>query len=233
MQTSTVAVLRMPTAESSSPARSGTCREIPRDQVTVSLASRDVISSAGVAMILRDHPGVTVTTRDTPTDVMVFVCTAASPAEIRWLRTASGSSRAVVLVAEDVSEESLLALIECGVVAILDRTSLTTTDLAAAVLDAARNHGAIPKQLLGTLLGLVRAMQHNTLGSLGVKGAGLTEREVEVLRLLADGAETAEIAERLTYSESTIKHVLHKLMTRFKFRNRVHAVAFAVRAGIL
>jgi DNA-binding NarL/FixJ family response regulator len=62
---------------------------------------------------------------------------------------------------------------------------------------------------------------------------GLSEREVEVLRLLADGAETSEIARKLTYSESTIKHVQHTLSTRSKFRNRVHAVAFALRAGVL
>jgi DNA-binding NarL/FixJ family response regulator len=51
--------------------------------------------------------------------------------------------------------------------------------------------------------------------------------------LLADGAETAEIARRLTYSESTIKHVLHTLSARGNFRNRPHAVAFALRAGVL
>jgi DNA-binding NarL/FixJ family response regulator len=76
-------------------------------------------------------------------------------------------------------------------------------------------------------------MQRETLGPLGVNSAGLTEREVEVLRLLADGAETAEIARKLTYSESTIKHVLHSLTTRYKLRNRVQAVAFALRAGVL
>jgi DNA-binding CsgD family transcriptional regulator len=56
---------------------------------------------------------------------------------------------------------------------------------------------------------------------------------VEVLRLLADGLDTVEIADRLNYSERTIKNVLHAMMTRLNLRNRSHAVAFGLRCGAL
>lgn len=61
----------------------------------------------------------------------------------------------------------------------------------------------------------------------------LSSREVEVLRLVADGYDTSEIAEHLAYSESTIKGVLAKLMARLDARNRCHAVAIVVREGLI
>jgi DNA-binding NarL/FixJ family response regulator len=54
-----------------------------------------------------------------------------------------------------------------------------------------------------------------------------------VLKLLADGMDTGEIAATLNYSERTIKNVLHGLMSRLDLRNRSHAVAYALRAGAL
>jgi DNA-binding NarL/FixJ family response regulator len=82
-------------------------------------------------------------------------------------------------------------------------------------------------------MGLVQQMQHDVLAPLGINAAGLSPREVDVLRLVADGADTSEIAKELAYSESTVKHVLYELTTRLKLRNRTHAVAFALRAGVL
>lgn len=63
--------------------------------------------------------------------------------------------------------------------------------------------------------------------------AGPTRRELAVLELLADGLDTKEIAEQLSYSERTVKGVLHELTTRLRLRNRAHAVAFAVREGYI
>ena len=62
---------------------------------------------------------------------------------------------------------------------------------------------------------------------------GLARREIEVLRLVAEGLDTAEIARRLSYSERTIKNVLHEVTTRLQLRNRPHAVAYAVRQGLI
>jgi DNA-binding NarL/FixJ family response regulator len=63
--------------------------------------------------------------------------------------------------------------------------------------------------------------------------AGLTEREIEVLRLVADGFDTSEIAGSLAYSERTIKNIIHDVTARLNLRNRSHAVAYAVRQGLI
>ena len=56
-------------------------------------------------------------------------------------------------------------------------------------------------------------------------------READVLRLVAEGLSTPEIARALCYSERTIKGVLHGITDRVHARNRTHAVALALRAG--
>ena len=61
----------------------------------------------------------------------------------------------------------------------------------------------------------------------------LSPRETEVLRLVAEGHDTAEIAHRMSYSERTVKNVLHDLTTRLQLRNRTHAVAYAMREGLI
>jgi DNA-binding NarL/FixJ family response regulator len=64
-------------------------------------------------------------------------------------------------------------------------------------------------------------------------GLRLSAREIEVLRRVADGYDTTDVAEQLAYSESTIKGVLAKIMARLEARNRCHAVAIALREGLL
>ena len=65
------------------------------------------------------------------------------------------------------------------------------------------------------------------------RAARLEDRERDVLRLLADGIGTPEIANRLSYSERTVKNIIHQLLTRMQLHNRTHAVAFALRNGLL
>ena len=86
----------------------------------------------------------------------------------------------------------------------------------------------LPPDLLGTLLDQVKRLKQQVPIS-----NGLEPREIDVLRLLADGLGTHQIAEKLCYSERTVKNVLHGIMTRLNLRNRAHAVAYAMRAGLV
>ena len=68
----------------------------------------------------------------------------------------------------------------------------------------------------------------------GAPGARqLTDREQQVLALIAAGHPTREVALELSYSERTVKNVLHDVVTKLNARSRSQAVAFAVREGLI
>jgi DNA-binding NarL/FixJ family response regulator len=91
----------------------------------------------------------------------------------------------------------------------------------------------VPPDLLGRLLDQVGRLQRQVLAPRGLTFTGLATREIEVLRLVADGLSTGEIAVELCYSERTVKNVLHDITTRLHLRNRSHAVAYALRQGLI
>jgi DNA-binding NarL/FixJ family response regulator len=66
-----------------------------------------------------------------------------------------------------------------------------------------------------------------------VRPAGLCDRDMEVLKLMADGHTTAGIARDLAYSESTIKNIIHAIVRELGARNRAHAVATAMRGHLI
>ena len=62
--------------------------------------------------------------------------------------------------------------------------------------------------------------------------AGLTAREVEVLRLVARGLTNTEIARELSLSEKTVAHHLTHIFNKTSSENRASAAAFAIRHGL-
>ena len=76
-------------------------------------------------------------------------------------------------------------------------------------------------------------LQHQVLHPRGLTLAGLTDREIEVLRLLSEGLDTNEVSQRLYYSERTVKNIIHNVTSRLDLRNRTHAVAYAIRQGLI
>ena len=118
-------------------------------------------------------------------------------------------------------------------VGLLRRGEVTAERLLEVVRRVAAGEAAVPADLLARLLDQVGRLQRQVLSPRGLSISGLSEREIEVLKLLADGLDTGEIASRLSYSERTIKAVLHDVTARFQLRSRAHAVAYAVRAGLI
>jgi DNA-binding NarL/FixJ family response regulator len=78
---------------------------------------------------------------------------------------------------------------------------------------------------------LLEVVERGPVGLPVTRPAELTEREVEVLRLIADGLSNAEIAELLVVSEATVKTHVNHLFAKTGVRDRAQAVAYAFRTG--
>ncbi|MEV0266194.1 LuxR C-terminal-related transcriptional regulator [Streptomyces sp. NPDC050617] len=140
----------------------------------------------------------------------------------------------VVLVANEFPEHSMLRAISLGLVSLLYRKESSFNAIARAVVSAARGCSKPGGDgVQQRLIGQIKAIRDNALIPHGLNVAGLGPREVNVLRLLADGLSTKEVAGRIGCSERTIKSVIHQLVARHNLKNRTHAVAFALRTGVL
>ncbi len=61
---------------------------------------------------------------------------------------------------------------------------------------------------------------------------GLTRRELEILRLVADGLSNKEIGARLSITEGTVKNHVHNALEKLQLENRIQAAAYVVRQGL-
>ncbi|HEY3363805.1 MAG TPA: response regulator transcription factor [Symbiobacteriaceae bacterium] len=70
-------------------------------------------------------------------------------------------------------------------------------------------------------------------GEGGAPGHPLTQREIQILELVADGATNRDIAAKLFLSENTVKNHLKHILSKLQIQNRAQAVAWALREGLL
>ena len=94
---------------------------------------------------------------------------------------------------------------------------------AAAAGDALLSPGLAPK-----LLGRMQAVAPVAARS----GALLSERELEVLRLLAAGKANADIARELFLSPYTVRNHISSILSKLQIANRTEAAAYAIRSGL-
>jgi DNA-binding NarL/FixJ family response regulator len=154
----------------------------------------------------------------------------------------------VLLVAGRFEEQGVVTATAAGVTAFLRKSEATSARLTAAIHDAEESGCHLPDGLMKKAAAIrlrspdeVRTIDvrdpdmsaHPGISALSTMTGNLTVREAEVLRLVADGHDTADVAEKLGFSESTVKGIMAKIMTRIDARNRCHAVAIAVRNGLI
>jgi DNA-binding NarL/FixJ family response regulator len=206
------------------------------ERVTVAVTAFDPISQAGIASQLRFRPEIQLIDGCdglAPT-VAIVVVDRVDEQAVQTIRAAqrNGGAR-VVVVASQVEGADLLAAVEAGCCALLRRTEASPEQLIAAINAAAVGDGTLPPDLLGRLMQQVGRLQRDALAPRGLTPAGMSNRELHVLRLVADGHATSHIAKELAYSERTVKNIIHNVTTRLQLRNRAQAVAYAVREGLI
>jgi DNA-binding NarL/FixJ family response regulator len=207
----------------------------PRERIEVFISACDPISRDGIASQLRGHGVELVDERALHREVVALVVVEEVDEEAaRLIRSLKlrGLERLVV-IASRVEDGGLLAAVEAGASGLLKRSQSTGPSLLQTVRTAAAGDGVLPPDLLGRLLGQVGRLQRQVLNPRGLTFAGLTDREVKVLKLLADGHDTTEVGRNLYLSERTVKNIIHDVTSRLNLRNRTHAVAYALRQGLI
>jgi DNA-binding NarL/FixJ family response regulator len=207
-----------------------------KEQIPVVVCAADPLSRAGIISQLRRVHGFSIASGDDPPPGAIALVVADGmnddvAGDLRALR-GRGIARVVLLVAR-VDDRDLLAAVEAGVSGVIRRTEATAGNMAAAIRSAAAGEGTLSPDLLGRLLRQVGQLQRQVLTPRGLTFSGLTERETSVLRLLAQGHDTAEVGRQLFYSERTVKNIIHDVTSRLDLRNRAHAVAYAIREGLI
>ena len=142
----------------------------------------------------------------------------------------SEGSAHVFICSAHCTESEVLASIQSGATGVLCKDTLTPEGLRSALRAADNGAGILPPNLLASLFG---STAEDERGRRAPSRARLTERERRVLRLIADGKPTREVAGALAYSERTVKSVLHDAITKLGARSRSQAIAYAVRHGLI
>jgi len=145
----------------------------------------------------------------------------------RQLRRAAPSVRIIVLTSHD-DETYLLEAAQAGVHGYLLKSAS-----AELLVHAIRAVQAGEHQLSPSLAG--KAMEKLSLLSRtqAQAGSGLSDHELQLLRLLADGASTQDMAQGLFMSERTVKRKIQDVLTKLEASSRAQAVAEAFKRGLL
>ena len=151
-----------------------------------------------------------------------------------FIRDVREHTRASVVVCSATGrEEEVLAAIQAGATGYLCKATLTPEALLNGMQASAAGAGVVAPELLRPLLDAIGRLSREVLEPRGLSVARLTDREQQVLRLIAEGHATREVAHRLAYSERTVKNVLHDATMKLNARSRSQAVAHAVREGLI
>ncbi|WP_422525408.1 helix-turn-helix transcriptional regulator [Streptomyces sp. 2.9] len=207
--------------------------------IRVALRASDAFLEHATGAYLQSCSRVNIVTQHGLPDADVSVMLMHSLNE-DWLRVlrrdaarAVGAPVPVVVMADHVDERQLTTAVEYGLTSFLYRSSSSLEQLLDATIEASSGRSRIPDELVGHLISeLGQQQRQQTLAQASRRG-GLATREIEVLRMLSEGMSTLEISEKMSYSERTIKGIVHDTVKQLNCKNRTQAVACAVRAGIL
>jgi DNA-binding NarL/FixJ family response regulator len=193
--------------------------------------SPDPILREGVVAQLRGRSEVHLTEIDFDATIALIAADDLDEDTLTICRKTSLENLTPIIVLTHLDDAALLAGFEVGVKGFVRRNAAVPERLVPVIMAVADGEVSVPPDLVGGLLLHLGRVQSDGTG--GAPGGSLSPRELDVLRLASEGLETAEIAQRLAYSERTVKGVVHDITTRFQLRNRTHAVAFALKRGLI
>ena len=138
-------------------------------------------------------------------------------------------TRVVVLTISDQDDDVMDAIV-AGACGYLVKDS-SIEELMRGITAAAVGESLISPPIASKVLQRMRAVTLDQ-GAETIR-AELSERELDVLRLIANGKDNSEIAEALHISPKTVKNHISNILMKLQIDNRIQAAVYAVRSGIV
>jgi two-component system, NarL family, response regulator LiaR len=212
------------------------------ETITVMIVDDHALVRQGVRAFLETQPGITVladagsgeeATRlaaELVPDValMDLVMPGMDGVEAtRRLKQVSPRTQVIVLTSYH-QDEHIFPAIRAGALSYLLK-DVDSSDLADAVRKAARGEAVLHPRVAARVVQELHGAQRTTINAF----TELSERELEVLCQIADGASNSEIAERLVISEKTVKSHVSNILSKLHVLDRTQAAIYAWREGVV
>jgi NarL family two-component system response regulator LiaR len=107
------------------------------------------------------------------------------------------------------------------------------SDIVAGIRSAAAGDAMISPRIAGKLVERLREVDDRSAHDPPPVDDGLTDRETEILRLIASGMDNAAIADQLIISPKTVKNHVASILEKLGLENRIQAAVYAVRRGLV
>ena len=139
-------------------------------------------------------------------------------------------TRVIVLTISEEEQDVMDAILAGACGYLLKDASIQ--DLMQGIQAASVGESLISPHIAGKVLQHVRATTAAPEAAATIR-AELSDREIQVLKLIANGKENAEIAAELHISPKTVKNHISNILMKLQIENRIQAAVYAVRSGIV
>ena len=149
-------------------------------------------------------------------------------AATQQVKQASPRTQVIVLTSYH-QDEHVFPAIRAGALSYLLKDA-SPQELVEAVRKAARGEVVLHSRIAARMMQELHGARQDASPTLTT---ALSERELDVLRLVADGLTNAEIAERLVISDKTVKSHVSNILSKLHLADRTQAAVFAWREGVV
>jgi DNA-binding NarL/FixJ family response regulator len=225
-------------------AQTGGVPEPTRDEPRVLLVDDHDLFRTGLRNLLEEEGGVQVAgeaingseavrmVRELAPDVVVMDLNMPSMSGVeatRHITAQSPLTRVIVLTISEDDADVLDAIVAGACGYLLKNSSIT--DVIAGIRAASINQSLISPTIASKVLQRVRATTEDTEMANAIR-TELSDRELEVLKLIANGKDNAQIAAELVISPKTVKNHISNILMKLQIQNRIQAAVYAVRSGL-
>ncbi len=214
------------------------------DDLRVLLADDHDLFRTGLRNLLEEHGGVQVLgeaangaeavrlVRELAPDVVVMDLNMPSMGGVeatRHIAALSPLTRVIVLTISDQDADVMDAIVAGACGYLLKDASVA--DVVNGIRSACLGGSLISPTIAAKVLQRVRATTPNAEMAQTIQ-AELSDRELEVLKLIANGKDNAQIAAELVISPKTVKNHISNILMKLQMSNRIQAAVYAVRSGL-